>query len=292
MATADGHSSAWTLARRQHGVVARRQLTALGFSDEAIRQRIAKGRLHPVARAVYAVGRPELTQHGRWMAAILAKGPAAVLSHRSAASLYGIARQRGNAIHVSVPAHSRRRSSRGITVHRRKELGATQKLGVPVTTIEDTLIDLATQTTTDQLEQAINEADKRDLIDPDALREAVADVKRPGAARMRKLLDGFARTDSPLERAFLRIAKQAGLPPPQTQAELNGHRVDFFWPGLNLVVETDGLRYHRTPAQQAADRVRDQDHLVAGLTALRFTRAQVQHDPTRVVAVLREVAAA
>jgi very-short-patch-repair endonuclease len=292
MATADGHSSAWTLARRQHGVVARRQLTALGFSDEAIRQRIAKGRLHPVARAVYAVGRPELTQHGRWMAAILAKGPAAVLSHRSAASLYGIARQRGNAIHVSVPAHSRRRSSRGITVHRRKELGATQKLGVPVTTIEDTLIDLATQTTTDQLEQAINEADKRDLINPDALREAVADVKRPGAARMRKLLDGFARTDSPLERAFLRIAKQAGLPPPQTQAELNGHRVDFFWPGLNLVVETDGLRYHRTPAQQAADRVRDQDHLVAGLTALRFTRAQVQHDPTRVVAVLREVAAA
>jgi very-short-patch-repair endonuclease len=292
MATADGHSSAWTLARRQHGVVARRQLTALGFSDEAIRQRIAKGRLHPVARAVYAVGRPELTQHGRWMAAILAKGPAAVLSHRSAASLYGIARQQGNAIHVSVPAHSRRRSSRGITVHRRKELGATQKLGVPVTTIEDTLIDLATQTTTDQLEQAINEADKRDLIDPDALREAVADVKRPGAARMRKLLDGFARTDSPLERAFLRIAKQAGLPPPQTQAELNGHRVDFFWPGLNLVVETDGLRYHRTPAQQAADRVRDQDHLVAGLTALRFTRAQVQHDPTRVVAVLREVAAA
>jgi very-short-patch-repair endonuclease len=292
MATADGHSSAWTLARRQHGVVARRQLTALGFSDEAIRQRIAKGRLHPVARAVYAVGRPELTQHGRWMAAILAKGPATVLSHRSAASLYGIARQRGNAIHVSVPAHSRRRSSRGITVHRRKELGATQKLGVPVTTIEDTLIDLATQTTTDQLEQAINEADKRDLIDPDALREAVADVKRPGAARMRKLLDGFARTDSPLERAFLRIAKQAGLPPPQTQAELNGHRVDFFWPGLNLVVETDGLRYHRTPAQQAADRVRDQDHLVAGLTALRFTRAQVQHDPTRVVAVLREVAAA
>ena len=246
-----------------------------------------------MARAVYAVGRPELTQHGRWMAAILAKGPAAVLSHRSAASLYGIATQRGNAIHVSVPAHSRCRSSRGITVHRRKKLGAaTQRHGVPVTTIEDTLIDLATQTTKDQLEQAVNEADKRDLIDPDALRVAVADVQRPGAARVRELLDGFAQTDSPLERAFLRIAKRAGLPPPQTQAELNGHRVDFFWPQLNLVVETDGLRYHRTPAQQAADRVRDQDHLVAGLTPLRFTRAQVQHDPTRVAAVLREVAAA
>jgi predicted transcriptional regulator of viral defense system len=292
MTSTNVQSLAWDLVRRQHGVVARRQLLALGFTRQGIEHRIRKGRLHPIHPGVYAVGRPELTQHGRWMAAILAKGPAAVLSHRSAASLYGIATQRGNAIHVSVPAHSRRRSSRGITVHRRKELGATQKLGVPVTTIEDTLIDLATQTTTDQLEQAINEADKRDLIDPDALREAVADVKRPGAARLRKLLDGFARTDSPLERAFLRIAKQAGLPPPQTQAELNGHRVDFFWPGLNLVVQTDGLRYHRTPAQQAADRVRDQDHLVAGLTALRFTRAQVQHDPTRVAAVLREVAAA
>ena len=91
----------------------------------ALRQRINKGRLHPVHPGVYAVGRPELTQHGRWMAAILAKGPAAGLSHRSAASLYGIALQKGNAIHVSVPAHARRRSSRGITVHRRNELTAT-----------------------------------------------------------------------------------------------------------------------------------------------------------------------
>ena len=127
MTTPNFHSLAWELAERQHGVVARRQLLALGFTREAIRQRIWKGRLHPLYRGVYAVGRPELTQHDRWMAAILAKGPAAVLSHRSAASLYGIALQKGNAIHVSVPAHARRRSSRGITVHRRNELTATTR---------------------------------------------------------------------------------------------------------------------------------------------------------------------
>ena len=241
------HSSVWELAREQHGVVARRQLLALGFGRDAIEHRIAKGRLHPIYRGVYAVGRPELTQHGRWMAAILAKGPAAVLSHRSAAALYGIAKQRSNATHVSVPAHSRRRSSRGITVHRRTALGATKKQGVPVTTPNDTLIDLAIDATEDQLEQAINEADTLDLIDPETLREAVERVRRPGAARLRATVHRFARTDSTLERAFVAIVRRAGLPEPQTQRRVNGHRVDLSWPELGRVVETDGLRYHRTP---------------------------------------------
>jgi very-short-patch-repair endonuclease len=104
--------------------------------------------------------------------------------------------------------------------------------------------------------------------------------------------DGFVRTDSPLERAFLRIVKKAGLPHPRTQAHVNGHRVDFFWPELKLVVETDGVRYHRTAAQQAADRQRDHSHFLAGLTALRFTHGQVKDDVTHVEALLRRVAAA
>jgi chorismate mutase len=260
MTSTNVQSLAWELVRRQHGVIARRQLLAIGFTRRGIEHRIRKGRLHPIHPGVYAVGRPELTQHGRWMAAILAKGPAAVLSHRSAASMYGIAKQQANAIHVAVPTRSRRRSSRDITVHRRSELSATTKHGVPVTTIEDTLIDLATELSSDALDQAINEADKRDLIDPEALHEVVEEMRRPGAAAIRKVTQGFVRTDSPLERQFLKIARAAGLPSPQTQAHVNGHRVDFFWPELKLVVETDGLRYHRTPAQQAADRRRDQDH--------------------------------
>ena len=194
------HSSFWALVRAQHGVIARRQLLALGYSEKGIKHRVGIGRLHPLYRGVYAVGRPELTQHGRWMAAILAKGPAAVLSHRSAASLYGIAKQKGSAIHVAVPTHSRRRSSRGVIVHRRTDLRATTRQGVPTTTIEDTLIDLATELSSDALVQAINEADKRDLIDPSALREAVAEMRRPGAATVRSVTDGFVRTESSLER--------------------------------------------------------------------------------------------
>ena len=292
MTSTNVQSLAWDLVRRQHGVIARRQLLALGFTRQGIEHRIRKGRLHPIHPGVYAVGRPELTQHGRWMAAILAKGPAAVLSHRSAASLYGIAKQKANAIHVAVPVHSRRRSSHGITVHRRTELRAKTRQGVPTTTIEDTLIDLATGLSGDALKQAINEADKRDLVDPEALREAAAEMRRPGAAAVRSVMNGFVRTDSPLERAFLRIVEQAGLPHPHTQAHVNGHRVDFFWPELKLVVETDGLRYHRTATQQAADRQRDHAHFLAGLTALRCTHGQVEDDATHVEALMRRVAAA
>jgi very-short-patch-repair endonuclease len=291
MATPTFHSCAWALARTQHGVISREQLLELGITRAAIKHRIAKGRLHVVGRGVYAVGRPDLTQFGRWMAGLLATGPEAVLSHTSAAALWGIAEQRGDAIHVSVPAHLRRGSSRGITIHRRRELSATRKHGIPVTTPVDTLVDVATELDRDALEQAINDADKRDLVDPETLGEAVAGLRRPGAAAVRAVLSDFTPTDSPLERQFLRIVREAGLPRPRTQQRVNGHRVDFFWPELNLVVETDGLRYHRNPAQQAADRLRDQDHFVAGVRSLRFTRAQVRFESRRVEAVLRAAAA-
>jgi hypothetical protein len=129
-------AQAWSVARRQHGVIARRQLVDLGFTAHAIDHRIAKGRLHPVWRGVYAVGRPELTRQGRWMAAILAAGPGAVLSHSSAAALWQIARESALGIEISVCARVRRRRP-GITVHRRANLAhadITRKRGIPVTT--------------------------------------------------------------------------------------------------------------------------------------------------------------
>jgi very-short-patch-repair endonuclease len=132
-----------------------------------------------------------------------------------------------------------------------------------------------------------------DLIDPESLRRAVADRKSvPGVRALLRTLDRrtFTLTDSELERRFLPIARRAGLPPPETGTRLNGFKVDFFWPALRLVVETDGLRYHRTPAQQARDRLRDQAHAAAGLTPLRFTRAQVEFDTHHVEATLRAVA--
>ena len=108
---------------------------------------------------------------------------------------------------------------------------------------------------------------------------------------MRETLDRrtFALTDSELERRFLAIVRRTGLAVPETGRQVNGFKTDLFWPELGLVVETDGLRYHRTAAQQAKDRLRDQVHTAAGLTALRFTHSQVTFEPQYVSATLIDV---
>src|SRR5919201_3156050 len=148
--------SIWKLVQRQHGVVARWQLFELGMSRHGIDHRIAKGRLHPVWRGVYAVGRPQLTQEGWWMAAALACGPGALLSHRSAAALWGIGPRHPGATHVSVLGRSIR-SRHGIVVHRRTltEADVTQRLGIPVIAVVPTLVDLAAELSRDSLEAAI-----------------------------------------------------------------------------------------------------------------------------------------
>jgi very-short-patch-repair endonuclease len=181
-------------------------------------------------------------------------------------------------------------------VHQRKTLGPDDVGGyhnIPVTSPIRTLVDLGNRLSACQLEAAINEADKRDLVDPETLRAALEDrVGERGAGKLRAILDRrtFTLTDSELERRFVLIARRAGLPPPLTQQWVNGYRVDLFWPELGLVVETDGLRYHRTPAQQARDRLRDQAHTAAGLTPLRFTRGQVRFEPGYVQDTLDRVA--
>ncbi len=139
----------------------------------------------------------------------------------------------------------------------------------------------------------MNEADKRDLVDPETLRSTLEEMKgQHGVAALRRVLDPrtFVLTDSELERRFIPIARAAGLSAPETGRMLNGFRVDFYWPELGLVVETDGLRYHRTPAQQTRDRRRDQVHTASGLTALRFTHAQVRFERAHVRTTLRQVA--
>ncbi|MGH2994383.1 MAG: type IV toxin-antitoxin system AbiEi family antitoxin [Solirubrobacterales bacterium] len=228
------------------------------------------------------------------MAAVLSAGPDAVLSHRTAARLWGIRVPQPAAIEISVPI-GRRPRSRGIVAHRRVRLGSdeiTTRHGIPVTRPVRTLIDIATCTSRETLEAAVNDADKLQLTNPEALRRALDQRPRePGTAILRDLLDSytFALTDSSLERRFLPIARRAGLPLPPTQQHLDGFRVDFYWPDLGLVVETDGLRYHRTAAEQAADRRRDQAHAAAGRVPLRFSRAQVVFEPEHVEATLKRV---
>jgi very-short-patch-repair endonuclease len=229
------------------------------------------------------------------MAAVLSCGSDAALSHCNAAVLWGILPAEGTGIEVSVRAPRDPRRP-GIVVHRRHTLrpeDVTLKRCIPVTTPTCTLLDIAATLARDRLEAAINEADTRDLIDPETLRSTVDALRhRPGVASLRAVLDRrtFTLTDSELERRFLPIARRAGLPPPQTRRYINGFKVDFYWPSLGLVVETDGLRYHRTPAQQARDRLRDQAHVAAGRTCLRFTHAQVEFQSGHVASTLAAVA--
>lgn len=286
---------AWELVDQQHGVVARQQLLELGLSSRAIERRVARGRLHPVMRGIYAVGRPDLSQRGRWMAAVLSCGPRALLSHRSAAALWGFADEIGRRIDVTVSGTSDRRRP-GIHLYRRVAIHPSDRRehdGIPVTSPIRTLLDLAARQTRVSLERAVNEADKRDLVDPETLRTALDRYRgERGVARLRTLLDRgtFRLSDSALEILFRPLARAAGLPEQQTKQMVNGFEVDFFWPALGLVVETDGLRYHRTPAQQNRALLRDQAHTAAGMTALRFSHSQVKFEPGYVRSRLATVA--
>ena len=206
---------AWELASVQHGVVALFQLLAVGYTLEAVKHRVATGRLHPVHRGVYVVGRPELTRTGKWMAAVLACGRSAAVSHESAGALWGLRRESDRKIHVSVPRCADPRHL-GIAVHRRSTFLAadlTRRSNVPVTTPVRTLVDLGTRLPAYALEAAINEADKLDLVHPRALRAALNERKgQRGVRRLREILDRgeFMLTDSELERRFLRIAGRRG----------------------------------------------------------------------------------
>jgi very-short-patch-repair endonuclease len=281
------------MARRQHGVVARRDLLALGFDSDAIKHRTATGRLHQVRRGVYAVGRADLTREGRWMAALLASSDDAVLSHGSAVALWGIGSEwRLIEITVRHRAWSRLSGVKGrarpslpdddITTHRR----------IPVTTPMRTVLDQAATPISDaSLERLVNEADSARRVDFDfrAMR-GYCDLRRgePGVRRLRALLDPetFRLSDSELERLFRPLAIAAGLPQPLTKARVNGYEVDFYWPDLALVVEADSLRYHRNAIKQSRDLRRDQVHTAAGLTTLRFTHWQVAREPAHVKRIL------
>ena len=285
----------WELVRRQHGVVARRQLLDLGLTAKAIRHRVKTGRLHPVRTGVYVVGRPQLGREGRWMAAVLACGPAALLSHRSAAALWGFGEETPGVIDISLCRHGEARRP-GIRSHDRaglwnRDLGT--HLGIPVTRPVRTFLDLATVTGSKTLERAINDADKLDVIDADSLRRSLANYPgQPGIRLLRHVLDKdtFRLSDDELERLFRPLATAAGLPTPETKQMVDKFEVDFFWPELGLVVETDGWRYHRTPSAQSRDALRFQTHVASGLTPIRFSHYQVKYEPRHVENTLRKTA--
>jgi very-short-patch-repair endonuclease len=229
------------------------------------------------------------------MAAILAAGEGARLCGQSMAEHLGFRPLLGGPIEVVIPAKCSRRVE-GVIVHR-FDVPAAHQIehdGIPGVSSVIALLALAPRLSIGDLERAINQADAEDVIDPETLRgELDAFAGRKGVVPLRDALDRrtFAMSRSELERRFRPIARRAGLPKPETCVKHNCFEVDFLWRELGLVVETDGLRYHRTPAQQQRDRLRDQAHQAVGDTPVRFTHGQVRYDPAHVEQILRRVTA-
>ncbi len=246
-------------------------------------------------RGAYAVGRPDLTREGWLMAAVLSSGEGSWISHETGAELLEVRRPEPGPIEVSTLA-ARRSRRPGLRVHRRERSDCHTVMevrGIPVTTVPALMVDMAHRWPANHLEAAINQADVRDLLDPEAMRAALgAFAGQPGVRVVRELLDAatFLLTDSELERLFLRLVRRAGLPDPRTQRYLGSHRVDFLWPDLGLVVETDGLRYHRTAFQQRKDLERDQANRARGFVPARFTHWQVRFQPGHVLGGLTDAA--
>jgi len=286
-------AAAWALVRAQHGVITRRQLIEIGYTEAAIRNRLETGRLHEIHRGVYAVGRKARTQEGLWMAAVLAGEESALLSHQSMAEHFGVRPRLGMPVEITIPGRHRR-SREGLIIHR-SEIDPAHKVerdGIPGVSVAVALVQIAPRLSLGALERAINQADGLDLIDPETLRSQLEDLAPMwGVKPLREALDHrtFAMSRSELERRFRPIAKRVGLPKPETCVMRNGWEVDFLWRDLGLVVETDSLRYHRTPAQQHRDRKRDLAHLAAGDTPLRFTHSQVRYEPGYVERVLSRI---
>ncbi len=272
----------WALVGAQHGVISYAQLRGLGYSKGAIRHRVRIGRLIPLWPGVYAVGRPDVTRRGLWKAATLACGEGYALDGESGAALWGVRSNEGREIEVAGPGGA----GRGLDGIRTRRIcpiddHITEITGIPVLSLPLLLVHLAPRLSQGALEAAINEADKKDLIHVEQLRLEIEALRgRRGVAALRRVIDRatFRYTDSDLERAMRPIYRAAGLGEPETQVWVNGKLVDFYWPELDFVIETDGGRFHRTAFQQANDRRRDQAHTLAGTAFLRFTHGQIRYE--------------
>jgi very-short-patch-repair endonuclease len=272
------------LARRQHGVVSGAQLVRLGVGRGAIAHRVACGRLHPLHRGVFAVGHRVLSRDAHWLAAVLAMGDGAVLSHRSAGALWAIRNSARARVDITVPRN--RRARPGIDVHR-AVLPADEvarERGIPVTNPARTLLDLAGVLTPQQLAHALNEAEVRRLSSPlplDALVER--HPGRRGAQMLKRALAEQRRIGetilwSTFEREFLDFVARYGLPRPRVNEPLGPYHPDAVWPEQRLVVELDSYGIHTTRQAFEQDRARDRALALAGWRVLRITWRQLTTD--------------
>jgi very-short-patch-repair endonuclease len=281
------------LAQRQHGVVSRTQLRALGLADPAITKRAARGRLHRVHRGVYAVGHPVLAARGRWMAAVLAAGPHAVLSHASAAALWELRASAAVIVDVTIAGGGSRKRPR-LRIHRARDLTGqtTTHDGIRVTTPARTILDLAATLQRRPLERLLDQAESARLTDIASLAAlARAHAGHRGAGKLLATLTthapGTTLTKSELEERFLTLCRDHGLPQPLVNHDIEGFEVDFSFPQARLLVEADSWRWHRSREAFERDRHRDAAHARAGYRTLRFTHIQISTDPNTVAQTVR-----
>lgn len=286
------------LAGRQYGVVSAAQLRALGLDRFAVRRRVRAGYLHRVHPGVFAVGHALLPPNGRYLAAVLSCGPAAALSHRPAAELWGI---RAGIARLSVTVPHGRFVARDFDVHQsrlRTPGDLTRREGIPVTAVARTLLDLAGVASARELTRAIDAAERRDLFDLAAVDEVLARARgRHGAAALRRAIAAWRprHTRSELEDRFAELVEQAGLPAPQLNVLLHGelaqHEVDALWPAERLVVQLDGFAYHRTRRDREHDAATDADLELAGFRVVRLTWGEATTHPERTLRRLRGLVA-
>jgi Transcriptional regulator, AbiEi antitoxin/Protein of unknown function (DUF559) len=262
------------LAAGQHGVVSIAQLVALELSREAVRKRVLSGRSHRLHRGVYAVGHTAPSLHRDFMAAVLACGEGAVLSHTSAAAHWGFLKPLRGPVHVSLPILGGRRRRSGIVVHRCISLArsgerlTTVRTGVSVTTPTRTVEDLKGEVAPYLVRRATRQAEL-----------AGYSLGSPG---------GGDRTRSDLESGFLRLCRRYGIPAPEVNVEVGRWIVDFLWREQGVAAETDFYGYHRGRIAFQDDRARDLDLRRQGLAVHRFSEEQVNERPAEVAADLRD----
>jgi hypothetical protein len=267
-------------------------LIACGLSQSGITKRAAAGELHRIYQGVYAIGRPDLTPRGQWMAAVLACGPGAVLSFVKAAALHKVRASEARLIDVTMPAGQPMPRHHGIRGHcadlARQDVTAID--GIPVTSLARTFLDLACIVSDSALERAMNQAVIIEKFDMRAIEDLLRRSKgRRGIRRLRRVLErgdlsGRNVPKSGLEVRFAELCDAAGLPKPEINRYLllgdEYHEVDFLWRKQRVVIETDGCRYHSSGWQRARDERRDQLLSTHGFTHARLPEALIANDPT------------